>query len=189
MKLNSNFVLMFRIIQHIKFLLTSTNQHGVHSPFVYKLVTQCLYKKSRRYFTFKALKRYRIIDNLIHYFKPKNALLIGADDGCETLFLNQNMDTDRIDNIQNLTTDLSEKYDIIFIESPELIDKRLNEIIKFMKNDSAMILNNLSSLNKNISLFEKIKQNKQVTVTINCFILGLVFIRREQNKQHFNIRL
>ncbi len=30
---------------YIKFLIKSTNQHGIHSPFVYNFVTKCLYKK------------------------------------------------------------------------------------------------------------------------------------------------
>ncbi|MEH6535834.1 MAG: class I SAM-dependent methyltransferase [Psychroserpens sp.] len=34
---------MFQIIEYIKFLLKSSNQHGVHSPFVYDLVTKCFY--------------------------------------------------------------------------------------------------------------------------------------------------
>ncbi|MFN4763252.1 O-methyltransferase [Gillisia sp. Q332] len=36
---------MYQIIAYIKFLLKSTNQHGVHSPFVYNLLTESLYKK------------------------------------------------------------------------------------------------------------------------------------------------
>lgn len=34
-----------QIINYIKFLITSKNQHGVHSPFVYDLLTKCLYQK------------------------------------------------------------------------------------------------------------------------------------------------
>lgn len=34
------------ILNYFKFLTKATNQHGVHSPFVYQLVTQCIYKKS-----------------------------------------------------------------------------------------------------------------------------------------------
>ncbi|XMO86589.1 class I SAM-dependent methyltransferase [Algibacter sp. AS12] len=38
---------MYQVIQYIKFLLKSTNQHGVHSPFVYNLVTTCFYDTSK----------------------------------------------------------------------------------------------------------------------------------------------
>ncbi len=38
---------MYQIIAYIKFLFRSTNQHGVHSPFIYDFVTKCLYDKSK----------------------------------------------------------------------------------------------------------------------------------------------
>lgn len=37
---------MYQMIAYIKFLSNSTNQHGVHSPFIYDFVTKCLYDKS-----------------------------------------------------------------------------------------------------------------------------------------------
>jgi predicted O-methyltransferase YrrM len=38
---------VFQIIQYIKFLFRSTNQHGVHSPFVYDLITNCFYDTTK----------------------------------------------------------------------------------------------------------------------------------------------
>ncbi|MCK8479580.1 O-methyltransferase [Psychroserpens algicola] len=49
---------MFQIIEYIRFVLKSTNQHGVHSPFVYDLVTKCFYDK-HKYANYLQLKNYR----------------------------------------------------------------------------------------------------------------------------------
>lgn len=50
--------MIYQIKQYIKFLITSTNHHGVHSPFVYDLVTQCFYDKTS-YEAYSDLKTYR----------------------------------------------------------------------------------------------------------------------------------
>ncbi len=39
--------MIYQIKQHIKFLINSTNQHGVHSPFVFDLVTNCFYDSTK----------------------------------------------------------------------------------------------------------------------------------------------
>tara|TARA_R110002049_G_scaffold306628_3_gene505386 strand:- start:186 stop:956 length:771 start_codon:yes stop_codon:yes gene_type:complete len=49
---------MYQIIQYIKFLLKSNNQHGVHSPFVYNLITKCFYDKSK-YSSYKDILNYK----------------------------------------------------------------------------------------------------------------------------------
>lgn len=59
---------MFQFIEYLKFLVKSTNQHGVHSPFVYDLVTQCFYDRSK-YEAYPQILEYRTAllhnDNLI----------------------------------------------------------------------------------------------------------------------------
>ncbi|SCX78801.1 O-methyltransferase [Flavobacterium caeni] len=46
------------IKSYFTFLLKSTNEHGVHSPFVFGLVTQCFYDKTN-YPEYQTLKNYR----------------------------------------------------------------------------------------------------------------------------------
>ncbi|MUU77662.1 O-methyltransferase [Winogradskyella endarachnes] len=49
---------MYQIKSYIKFLTKATNQHGVHSPFVYNFVTKCLYDNTK-YPQYNALETYR----------------------------------------------------------------------------------------------------------------------------------
>lgn len=50
--------MLYQTIQYLKFLLKSTNQHGVHSPFVYNLVTKCFYNKTK-FKAYNSLKSYK----------------------------------------------------------------------------------------------------------------------------------
>lgn len=60
---------MYLIVQYIKFLFRSSNQHGVHSPFVYDLVTKCFYNKQDydAYTSIKAFRK-RLFDNELVIF-------------------------------------------------------------------------------------------------------------------------
>ncbi|MGY0392018.1 O-methyltransferase [Bizionia sp. KMM 8389] len=49
---------MYQQKKYIQFLLNSTNQHGVHSPFIYKLITTCFYDKTD-YSAYTTLQDYR----------------------------------------------------------------------------------------------------------------------------------
>ncbi|NCO64597.1 MAG: class I SAM-dependent methyltransferase [Flavobacteriales bacterium] len=48
----------YQISQYIKFIFKSTNQHGVHSPFVYDLITKCFYNKTS-FEAYKNISEYR----------------------------------------------------------------------------------------------------------------------------------
>ncbi len=48
----------YQISAYIKYLSRSTNQHGVHSPFVFDLVTQCFYDK-KKYPQYATLTKHR----------------------------------------------------------------------------------------------------------------------------------
>ena len=55
--------MLYILKSYLKFLWKSKNEHGVHSPFVYDLVTKCFYEKTY-YPEYKILKKYR--NSLLH---------------------------------------------------------------------------------------------------------------------------
>lgn len=85
--------MIFKLKYYLKFLYQSKNEHSVHSPFVFNLVTKCFYDKSK-YESYKVLKSYRnkrtnindattaqlslkyakLLFRIVHYFQPNNIL-------------------------------------------------------------------------------------------------------------------
>ena len=58
MKSVLSFFMLFQIKSYLRFLYHSKNEHGVHSPFVFDLVTKCFYDK-KQYPEYSILKNYR----------------------------------------------------------------------------------------------------------------------------------
>ena len=52
--------MLFQIKTYIKFLLKTSNRHGIHSPFVYELIDACFYDTSQKKW-YKKLDKYIII--------------------------------------------------------------------------------------------------------------------------------
>lgn len=291
---------------YIKFLLRSSNQHGVHSPFVYGLVTKCFYDR-RRYTAYETLKdfrrsllkdkgvinvtdfgagsrvfrsdtrrvseitknagisrkRARLLNRLVRYLEVKNALELGTSVGLGTAAMaagnelqvtsiegcpetaNIAMEKFRkfgLDSIelkvgrfeeilgdrrllnrsQALDSRLSEsgagskdsltsgsssthtgqlpneysnrstpKYDLIYIDGnhqKEATLRYFQELLPMVHNDSVMIFDDIHWSLQMEEAWEEIKEHSAVKVTIDTFQWGLVFFRREQEKEHFVIR-
>jgi hypothetical protein len=77
--------MLFRIKSYIQFLWHSKNEHGVHSPFVFLLLTQGLYNKKIK-LPIAALSSYKVVNSkksrllfkIVRYFSPKSILIVGA---------------------------------------------------------------------------------------------------------------
>lgn len=50
--------MLFQVKSYLKFLWHSKNEHGVHSPFVFDLVTKCFYDR-KKYAEYSILKKYQ----------------------------------------------------------------------------------------------------------------------------------
>jgi len=56
-------------------------------------------------------------------------------------------------------------------------------------NNTVYIIDNLRLSPEMEEAWTSIKHHPKVTVTIDTYRMGIVFFRREQNKQHFTVRL
>ena len=167
------------IISYLKFLIRSTNQHGVHSPFVYNFITRCLYNKQlvnteelSNCLSVISKKQLISLLKIIRYLRVNT---IFTDE--KKLSIKENCSL--VTELQPATT-----YDLLFIND---LKGNSDFYLDFMHNDSILIVNNIHQ-EKNKPLWRKLIENEKVTACIDVYYQGYIFIRREQPKEVFYIR-
>lgn len=257
--------MIYQIFSYLKFIWTATNHHGVHSPFVYKFVTECLYDKSNyeaysaiqsyrkelisdkttiaisdfgagsRVFTSNkrtvsdiakysgsSLKKAKILFRITKYFKPESILELGTSlgiatfalsignegrrvmsiEGCANIskFAAKRLSDYEVDNvtIQNGTFGhiiaqfTKQIFNLVFVDghhSRAATLKNFETLLPYVDNDTVFIFDDIYWSKEMTEAWEEIKSHQRVTVSIDCFHLGIVFFRREQAKEHFKIRV
>ncbi len=254
----------YQIKSYFQFLLRSTNQHGVHSPFVYQLVCNCFYD-TKKYPAYKSIKQYRkslesnhntisvtdfgagsrvfksnkrkissiaknagiplkkqfLLYRLCTYFKTNTVLELGTSLGFGSLAMalanskslittiegcpntaavaKQSFTNFKIENIKLLQKTfesfLEEEpstYDLIYIDGSHNKKSTLeyfNSLLNYVHNDSILIFDDIYWSIDMTEAWKEIIQNPKVKVSIDTFYWGFVFFRKEQEKEHFSIRL
>ncbi|MDT0686872.1 O-methyltransferase [Autumnicola psychrophila] len=96
-------------------------------------------------------------------------------------------------NSELQTTNYKRKnYDLIFFDGNHQKQPTLayfHKLLPGAKNSSVFIFDDIHWSPEMEEAWEEIKDHPQVTVSIDTFYWGLIFFRKEQAKQHFNIRL
>lgn len=257
---------MHLIKAYLRFLLRATNQHGVHSPFVYHLVTRCFYDKKPRA-AYELLKNYReallrnhdiisvtdfgagsrvfqsnerkisaiaknagispkrarLLHRLVSYFKPENVLELGTSLGLATSALASGHPSAQITTLEGCAQTAGvakkqleafgltqvkfalgefektlaalevphRKFDLIYFDGNHQKDATLRyfeTLLPTAHNDSVWVFDDIHWSPGMEAAWEAIKAHERVTVTVDTFQWGLVFFRKEQEKQHFSIR-
>ena len=250
---------------YFKFLLKSSSQHGIHSPFVYRLISDCFYDKTR-YEDYKKLsgyktellqnnsilnitdlgpgsrvsksnqrkiseiakhagstqKRAQLLYRLQQHFKPNNALELGTSlgiatyamhlgnpnhkittiEGCPNIsaFTKQQLVSKEAKNIELLNGDFNDvlstlkqnTFDFIYIDGNHTKEATLQyfeTLLNHANNDTTFMFDDIYWSKGMTEAWETLKNHPKVTVTIDCYWCGFVFIRKEQVKQNFTVRL
>ncbi len=239
--------MIYQIRHYLKFLLKSTNQHGVHSPFVYQLVTKCFYDQSN-FQEYTKIEDYRkallknktqlishiakperiskfqtkLLFRLVKYLDCNSILEIGASLGlsaqamslgnpkgqitiignCPDIsqFSKDNFKQQKLNNIQVGSGDFtkmiqdqkSNTYDLVLFNHQHLKEATLQSfesLLPTIHNDTVFIFNNIYRSKSITESWINISQHPKVTVSIDCYHLGMIFFRSEQQKERFTIRL
>nr|WP_299213909.1 hypothetical protein [uncultured Allomuricauda sp.] len=164
----------FKFITYLKFLIKSTNQHGVHSPFVFNYVTKCLYSKQK----WDNVKSINILLKSITYFDYN------------TMELWENHDLKKLLNTHfpNIVMGTT-MIDLLYAEELRIDElKHLLSEGKFHYN-SMIFINSIHQTPEKQELWGKLVELPMITVSIDMFHCGVLFIRKEQVKEHFTIRI
>jgi len=163
----------FRFVSYLKFLAKSTNQHGVHSPFVFKYVTQCLYSKKRLHKN----KSINVLLKTISYFNFDG---VSVNNKSIRELVKQNFPEVQFDK---------NTVDLLFTNelSAYSFEKILSE--GKLHNDSLILIDSIYANQQNLEQWNQLIALPKITVSIDMYYCGLISIRREQVKEHFRIRI
>ncbi|MCF6307944.1 MAG: class I SAM-dependent methyltransferase [Flavobacteriaceae bacterium] len=255
----------YQIKSYFKFFLKSNNQHGIHSPFVYDLVTNCFYVKKNytEYAEIKKIrnqifqntneiditdfgagsrvfksnkrkvsdiaknagitfKRQKLLFRLIRYFNPENILELGTSLGLGTSAMAFSNPSNKIKTVEgcpntskvaqsffdefnlkniNLHSETFEEffnknpsdiYDLIYVDGNHKKENTLQYfkiLLERINNNSVIIFDDIYWSSAMTEAWQEIIRHPKVTVSIDTFYWGFVFFRKEQEKEHFTIRL
>ncbi len=195
-------------LAYVKFLAKSTNEHGVHSPFVFNLVTKGLYNKSmeiknhanQQYKINKpthiSLNDLELLTRLSSYLKPTQIMLAESAPEAVKTCLKYGNNKVLFETKQNFEfvakMNISPLYDFAYFHS--LFDRQnatriFYDCMSSTHSDSIIYFNNIRETEETLLLWESFCQHPKATVSINMYNKGIICFRPEQKKEHFNIRI
>ncbi|MDO5608642.1 MAG: hypothetical protein Q4G08_09335 [Capnocytophaga sp.] len=175
---------MKRFFAYWAFIFRSTNEHGVHSPFIYTLITKGLYAKNKSknglFLPLRGMsaKQTALVEQIVQHLDIRT---IASDRELlpkETL--GNPLSCRKFDETSDATFDA-----ILLSQTGTTLP---DTILSQMHNDSILILNNPHS-KTNTALWQALCEHPRTTAIVDTYLQGYVFIRREQKKELFFIRI
>src|SRR5690625_1835718 len=162
-------------LRYLRFLSKSTNQHGVHSPFVYSYLTEGIYNTKRSYKGYQ--KKRRLLQATIDYFQVKNIL------GAPEVQIDPNKE--KAEHVGDAA--YIKLHDIKAIET--FTKQELRVLIKSIDENTIPYIDSPNKSKIVIENWKAFIKDKRLHVTIDFFIAGILFTRKEQRKEHFTLRV
>ena len=174
----------------------SVNAHGVHSPFVFNLVTKGFYTK--RGMDFSSTNAIVLNDaalstlfKTIAYFKSYKLLALAEDaTGITEIIRSTAEEINAKIWFYSTVVPVPGGVDLAILSGSDTVSmlSLFEQILTDVNNNSVCAIPHIHVTPQMEAAWETIKKDPSVTVTIDTYHLGLIFFRREQTKQHFIIR-
>ena len=183
------------LISYLKFWWRSKNEHGVHSPFVFDLVTKCFYERtnhnahqhlSKQDSKSKFLYRFGAYFKFDHCFIPDS---IDSNHKCALALETTCIPYNTTDALINSDVSISKAPSCIYLNSETLETSLIKHLLKHCHRDSVIIIKSIRENQQQFEQWNQLKAFAEISVSIDTFYWGLLFLRSEQPKEHFTIRL
>ena len=186
---------MSRLFLYLKFWWHSKNEHGVHSPFVFKLITNCFYDRTKHKAYQQGSKHNsnsKFLIRLAAYFKFENCFIPETIQPKFKHVLNLEHDISvfkTIDDLIQPESEISKAPSLIFLDLNTIENHSIADLFQICHKDSLILIPNIRETKNQFKRWNQLKSQSEVSVSIDTFYWGLLFFRTEQPKEHFTIRL
>ncbi len=164
-----------KLFKRISFLLKSTNEHGVHSPFVYSYLREGIYETKKNFKNYR--KRRRVLQATIDYFQVQE--IIGTPKFKVHSHSNVIKKPGVITYKKLHYIDDLKSYD----------DNKLQQLIRTIDSNTILYIHSPNHYKKSEENWLKLQAEDKFHVSIDFFIAGLVLTREGQRKEHFILRV
>lgn len=181
-------------------MLNSVNEHGVHSPFVFGLVTKGFYRKQPlitdvNYNPVAGLNSttLNILFKVIAHFKSYKLIVLGEDDVATAVAETMRQAAEEINTkiwFYSTYVAVPGGVDLAILTGKDraTLLPLMQQLKSDINNGSIAVIANIHESDAIEQAWESIKKDPDVTVSIDAYHLGFLFFRKEQQKQHFVIR-
>ena len=181
-------------MSYLKFILKSTNAHGVHSPFIYALVSEGFYygrkvkNNNGKGLSSQALTT---LFKTINHFSSFKLMVMGENEAEVTESIREAGEKTKTKIwLFSPLAPIPGGPDLCVISghNTQTVLPVFNSLLKHVNDHTFFALPNVHATPEMEQAWETIKKDPNVTVTVDTYHLGLIFFRKGQAKQHFTIR-
>jgi hypothetical protein len=162
----------------------------LHSPFVFSLYNQCIKKSRLQPVPEQVLNDTSYSDKRINEILLKYVLHYRP----QKIYISRHAEkADLMDALHALNIHFSHELpfrncDLMYLEHVPDCEK-MKLLLPHLHNDAMIIVRNMYDSKNHTAAWAALKSMPEISVTVDMFFAGLIFIRREQRKQNFRLRL